>query len=162
MQRYWILAFICCAPLTLFASDLARSTAAPSADHENSPRNSAVRVDDHGALEEGMEAIKSSIRSLRRSLKKPEMDAASLATVAKMQVATIRAKGEVPHMTGTLPEQEQPAFVKAYRHEMIRLMRATLTLEAAIVDGEREAIQEAFSALRKLEDPAHERFTEDE
>ena len=118
--------------------------------------------DDHGPLETAMLEVKASIRALRRSLKKPEQDAASLTSITRLQSAMVLAKGEAPRMTASLPEDKRAAFVSAYRSEMIELLEASFLLERAVLAQDREAVTAAFAGMRGLEDPAHERFIEDE
>lgn len=117
---------------------------------------------EHNELEESMEKIKGGVRKLRRSLKSAESDADSLMAIAGIQAAALTAKGESPRMTGSLPEAERAAFIVAYRKQMIELLQSMLTLESALLDGNREAATAAFDAMRGLEDPAHERFIQDE
>lgn len=118
--------------------------------------------EDHGPLEEAMLEVKASIRALRRSLKKPEQDAASLTSITRLQSAMVEAKGQAPRMTESLPEDKRAAFVVAYRTEMLELLEASFVLERAILAKDREAVTAAFAGMRGLEDPAHERFIEDE
>ena len=116
---------------------------------------------EHSELEESMEKIKAGVRKLRRSLKSAESDADSLTAIAGIQAAALAAKGESPRMTGRLPEADQAAFVVSYRKQMIELLQSMLTLESALLDGDREAASAAFDAMRGLEDPAHARFIQD-
>lgn len=118
--------------------------------------------EEHGPLEAAMLEVKGSIRALRRSLRKPEQDAASLASLTRMQSAMVQAKGQTPRMAASLPEDKRAAFTQAYRSEMIGLLEASIVLERAILAQDREAVTKAFGDMRGLEDPAHERFIEDE
>ena len=113
-------------------------------------------------LESHMHGIEDAIHDLRRSLKDPAKSADSLASIAKLQADAVVAKSELPRMLPHVPEAERPAFVVAYRREMVRLLEASLKLESAVLDGKPEPIKEAFEALRAMEDPAHDRFTEEE
>ena len=113
-------------------------------------------------LAKRMEIVKDALRSLRRSLRDPAENDASLATIAACQEAVVFCKSQVPAMTARVPEEKRGEFVRDFRLEMIHLMRGFLALEEAIVAGkDAAAVQEAFDAVRALEDPAHERFTED-
>lgn len=116
--------------------------------HEDSP------------LEEHMHAVEDCIRKLRRSLRKPEQKADSLATLTELQVAAAHAKQEVPRMMASLPEDQRAAFQVAYRAEMLKLCRQILDVEEAVLADDADAVKAAFDSLRRLEDPAHERFIE--
>ena len=113
-------------------------------------------------LESHMHGIEDAIHDLRRSLKDPAKSADSLASIAKLQADAVVAKSELPRMLPHVPEAERPAFVVNYRREMVRLLEASLKLESAVLDGKQEPINNAFEALRSMEDPAHDRFTDEE
>ena len=57
---------------------------------------------------------------------------------------------------------DRAKFLLDYRKEMVRLLERSLRLETALLDGQQEAAQAALEELRGMEDPAHERFTEEE
>jgi hypothetical protein len=113
-------------------------------------------------LESHMHGIEDAIHALRRSLKDPAKSADSLASIAKLQADAVAAKSELPRMLPHVPEAERPAFVVNYRREMVRMLEASLKLESAVLDGKQEPINSAFEALRSMEDPAHDRFTDEE
>ena len=147
--------------LMLPALGLSLSWALPSTAALQDPAP-AQAEQEPGPLEAAMLEIKGSIRALRRSLKKPEQDAASFSSLTRMQSAMVQAKGQTPRMAASLPEAERAAFSQAYRREMIELLEASFVLERALLAQQREAATKAFAHLRSLEDPAHERFLEDE
>lgn len=131
----------------------------PASPSPVSPRASAD--DDETELDKRMLTIKAQVRTLRRSLRDAENNAASLEALHALQVAALEAKTMAPRRAAGVPEAERPAFLQAYRQEMVRFTIAALETEAALLAGEQERAGELFSALRDLEDPAHERFTED-
>jgi len=109
-------------------------------------------------LEEHMERIERSVKALRRSLRDPALAAESLQTLAEIQAQTLACKPLTPAATARLPEGEREAFVKAYRKAMIDFLTRQLELEAALLEGDEEAVKTAFDAFREMEDPSHERF----
>ncbi|MBL6720218.1 MAG: hypothetical protein ISQ08_02305 [Planctomycetes bacterium] len=117
--------------------------------------------DDETELDKRMLAIKAQVRTLRRSLRDAESNDASLEALHALQVAALEAKLMEPRRAAGVPEPERPAFIRAYRQEMVRFTLVALETEAALLAGDQEKAGELFSALRDLEDPAHERFTED-
>lgn len=118
-------------------------------------------VDEETELDKRMLAIKAEVRSLRRSLRDAEQQAASLESLHKIQVAALEAKVMEPRRAASLEEQARRAMTLAYRQEMIRFVETALAAEKALLAGDAEAAKAAFDGLRGQEDPAHERFTED-
>ncbi|HEX9794876.1 MAG TPA: hypothetical protein VGC54_12915 [Planctomycetota bacterium] len=113
-------------------------------------------------LEDHMEAIELSVKRLRRSLRDATKAEESLDWVVKAEHAALAAKAMVPKMSEHVPEAKRAEFQLAYRREIAVLIEHMLTLEIALLDGDADAANEAFTALRELEEPAHARFTEDE
>jgi hypothetical protein len=117
---------------------------------------------DETPLAEAMNRVGDALGDLRRSVRDPEATEASLASVLICQEASLFSKTQTPAMAAGVPEGERPAFVKAYRLEMIRFERALLDLEQALLEGKDvESLRELYKGLKGMEDPAHERFTED-
>ena len=118
--------------------------------------------DDETPLAASMHTVEDSLRLLRRSLRDPEQTAASLATVSDCQLALLRCKVEVPAMAASVPEGERAAFVRDYRLGMVELVEAFLELERALLEGEGpDELKAIYTRIKEMEDPAHERFTED-
>ncbi len=141
---------------------LSAVAAVPTADLSPLPGAPTTAADDdESELDKRMLAIKAQVRTLRRSLRDTEKNADSLEALHALQVAALEAKTMEPRRAAGVPEGERPAFVQAYRQEMIRFTIVALETEAALLAGDQEKAGELFSALRDLEDPAHERFTED-
>lgn len=108
-----------------------------------------------------MEIVKDGLRSLRRSVRDPAKKADSLAAVIACERAIVAAKSEVPSMAARVPEAEREAFVTAFRLEMLGLLENFLVLEKALLEGRNDELRDLYKVLKGLEDPAHERFTED-
>ncbi len=116
---------------------------------------------DDGPLATAMEDMDAHLRTLRRTLKDPESRDASLEAIVGLQDAVGRAKVLVPPMARGLEGEAHAAFVRDYRKAMIALGADLLVLEGHVVDGDQEKALEAYKAVRKHEDPGHERFTEE-
>lgn len=108
-----------------------------------------------------MEIVEDGLRSLRRSVRDPEKNADSLATVIACEHAIMACKDEVPSMTERIPEAEREAFVAAFRVSMVEMLESFLVMEKAILEGRNDELRDLYKVLKGLEDPAHERFTED-
>ena len=120
--------------------------------------------EEHGEddLEENMELIEETLGVLRRELRDPANHPTALERVVVLQRAVLVCKSEQPPMTESLPGAERAAFVTAFRREMVTLLRGLLELEEALLDDNNEAAQAALRRVREMEDPGHERFTEEE
>ncbi len=108
-----------------------------------------------------MEIVEEGLRNLRRSVRDPEKNADSLVTVIACERAIMACKGEVPSMAAKVPEAERDAFVTAFRVGMVEMLENFLVLEKAILEERNDELRDIYKTLKGLEDPAHERFTED-
>ena len=66
-----------------------------------------------------------------------------------------------PIMLPRVPEAEQAAFKRDFRLGMIEALEAYLELERALLEERDDDARELYKKASGLEDPAHERFTED-
>jgi soluble cytochrome b562 len=121
----------------------------------------AAPAGDETELAQQMEVVESAVGRLRRNLRDPAKNADSLQLVVEAQTAALFCKGQTPSMAANVPEAEREAFVAAYRKEMATLLRGMIDLELALLDGDNEAAKTALQSVRDMEEPAHERFTED-
>jgi hypothetical protein len=122
---------------------------APQDEHDETP------------LAEAMEVVETAVGKLRRTLRDPAKNAESLALLVEADTAALACKGHTPSLTASLPEAEREAFVSAYRKQMAELLRGLLEVEIALLDGDGEAAKTALQLVREMEEPAHERFTDD-
>lgn len=138
-------AALCGLALTAFSTPVSQDD-----DHDETP------------LAESMHRVEDALKDLRRSVRDPEATEASLASVLTCQEASLFSKTLAPAMAASVAEADRQAFVKAFRLEMIRFERALLDLEEALLEGKDvETLREMYKGLKEMEDPAHERFTED-
>jgi hypothetical protein len=118
--------------------------------------------EEEGPIHEGMSRMNRAMRTLRKSLRDESRNAESLQVIVEAQRGASLAKTEAPALTAKQPEAERDAFVTAYRLEIIRVERALLDLEEAVLAGDNEKAQELLKAAKAMEGPGHERFTEEE
>ena len=114
-----------------------------------------------GPLEERMLVLKRGMRALRRGLKDPEKDAASLEIVTEMAAAVGQSKILPPPMIEAIPEEKRDDFLLEYRKSMVSMQIELLKLEMGLLEGDREAAKSSYESLKEMEDAGHERFTED-
>jgi hypothetical protein len=118
--------------------------------------------DEEGPIHEGMSKMNRAMRTLRKSLRDESRNAESLQAIVEAQRGASLAKTETPGVTAKQPESERAAFVVEYRLEIIRVERALLDLEEAVLAGDNEKAQELLKSAKSMEGPGHERFTEEE
>lgn len=148
-----ILPLFAIATIATGVSLLPRASAEPAA--------SAPVLDDETELDRRMLVIKAQVRTLRRSLRDAEKNPDSLSALHALQGAALEAKLMIPRTAAAIPEGERAAFVQAYRKDMVIFLEGALETERHVLEGDLVAAAEAFKALRALEDPGHERYTED-
>ncbi|HBF22515.1 MAG TPA: hypothetical protein DDW23_01750 [Planctomycetes bacterium] len=144
-------------PLLLILFLLSLSPEGPASQ----PIQEPAQEEEVGPLEERMLVLKRGMRSLRRSLKDPEKDAASLDVIVEMQKAVAEGKLIPPPMVDAIPKEGRDEFVLDYRKLMILTQQELLKLEMGLLENDRDSAKAAYDALKAMEDAGHERFTED-
>jgi len=137
------------------------ASAKPSHVPLQDPEGEAAEEHEETPMEIQMERVEAAMRSLRRSVRKPESRADSLGHVQECQEGLMLAKPLAPMMAAKIPEAERPAFVRDYRLGMIEALEAYLELERALLEERDDDAKELYKKAAGLEDPAHELFTED-
>lgn len=154
--------------LALVAGALAALLAPPRAGAPLDPTQDAAQ---DGGQEEvpdtelgrQMTIVEDGLRLLRRAVRKPERTAEALATLAQCEGAVVASKSQRPAMLPRVPEEEREVFLRDFRLGQVELLEALLALERGLLEGrEVEELKALYKAIAALEDPAHERFTEDE
>ena len=120
-----------------------------------------VRGADDTPLAKAMEEMQDELKKLRKSIKSAGENAASLASLDKIQAATVASKGLVPAKAAKMPEAEKAKFVAAYRKDMAALLEHLCKIEVALVDGDNTKAEELFKGVKKLEDDGHEKYSEE-
>lgn len=134
-----------------------RAATAPVQD----PEVEVTEEHEETPMEEQMERVEDAMRFLRRSIRKPESRADSLAHVQECQEGLLLAKELEPMMLARIPEAERAAFKRDFRLGMVEALEAFLEMERALLEERDDDAKELYKKAAGLEDPAHERFTED-
>jgi hypothetical protein len=137
------------------------SSAKSSAPGAQDPEGEAAPEQEKTPMAKQMERVEDAMRTLRRSIRKPESRADSLAHVQECQEGLMLAKGLQPMMLAQIPEAEKAAFRRDFRLGMVEALEAYLELERALLEERDEEAKELYKKAAGMEDPAHERFTED-
>lgn len=119
-------------------------------------------VHEESEMDKDMLEVKAQVRLLRRSLRDPAKNEATLASLQILETRVLAAKGRIPRNTADLPEAERAAYVLAFRADMVTFLSTALAVEAAVLAGDQDAAQEHFKSFRAQEDPAHEKFTDED
>ncbi len=113
-------------------------------------------------LSDVMDEMKARLKALGGALAAKD-EPASLEAVSAMQGLALQAKGYIPVGTSKLPKEAQAAHVKAFRKELLGLLRHLADLETEVLDGSWDtATQHATVTLKQVRDAAHDRFQEQE
>ena len=133
--------------------------ALPSAPAEAARQDDATEED--SPLLKDMEVIQDQLKFLRRNLKKPEENPASLAALQEMQRAAVACKGMSFPMADKAEGEAKAELLKAYKLETIGLIESMLQMERALLEGDNDKARELYKTVKAFEDSGHEKFTEE-
>ncbi|MAW77259.1 MAG: hypothetical protein CMJ95_07740 [Planctomycetes bacterium] len=109
------------------------------------------------AIEKAMEAMKSAGRSIRRALRKKDVEVA-LAVVNRAQLAVIEAKKLVPAAAKKLKGDARSALERDFRQRLIAVLERWILVEKALLLGKTEDATEFVRTIVELKKSAHEEF----
>lgn len=140
-----LLAALCLAPATASAHN-----------HEGDEKESE--------LYKKMEEMQDHYRSLGRGLRRPSAEdlPGFLDNVQQLQVLTVQTKTMIPSMASSVPEEERPTFVLAYRQKQLDTLRSLIDLEEALLEADFEKADELFDEVKKHRSEGHESFKQDD
>ena len=145
---------------SLFALALtALFLALPSTPVEAARQDEAT--EDDTPLLKDMEVIQDQLKFLRRNLKKPEENPASLAALQEMQRAAVACKGMSFPMADRAEGEAKAELIKGYKLETIGLIESMLQMERALLEGDNDKARELYKTVKAFEDSGHEKFTEE-
>ena len=134
--------------------------ALPSAPVEAARQDEAT--EDDSPLLKDMEVIQDQLKFLRRNLKKPEENPASLAALQEMQRAAVACKGMSFPMADRAEGEAKAELIKGYKLETIGLIESMLQMERALLEGDNDKARELYKTVKAFEDSGHEKFLEEE
>ena len=133
--------------------------ALPSAPAEAARQDDATEED--SPLLKDMEVIQDQLKFLRRNLKKPEENPASLAALQEMQRAAVACKGMSFPMADRAEGEAKAELIKGYKLETIGLIESMLQMERALLEGDNDKARELYKTVKAFEDSGHEKYTEE-
>ena len=110
------------------------------------------------SLEGTMKAIARAYKGIGRQLDDAQQDAATLKLISDLQAATAASKGILPPQ---LEGKTDDASVKAageYRKQMLESLKLEITMEDALVAGDRQAAKDAYGKLEAAMKEGHKDF----
>ena len=137
------------------------ASAGATQDSQVSGAGEEPEAEEATEIEAAMLELQSALKRLRRSVRDPAAIAASLEQLDIAQAACVRAKAREPLRTESEEESARPAFLAAYRSELIAMLRDLVSLEEAVLAGRSEEAGALVKKIQASEDPQHERFMQD-
>lgn len=113
---------------------------------------------DHTHIEEEMETISKSFRTIRRQAKDPSKNAESAELAGKMLAAAKEAINHEPVWTQDQPASEQADFVKGFKKEMEKFIGMLVDLEKAFKSGDNAAAEKIIGDLRQHQKDSHKTY----
>ena len=108
-----------------------------------------------------MEVIQDQLKFLRRNLKKPEENPASLAAIQEMQRAAVACKAMDFPMAEAAEGEAREKLLTGYKLEMIEMIESMLQMERALLAGDNDAARELYKTIKAFEESGHEKYTDE-
>lgn len=122
---------------------------------------STPRLQDHGALEEIMENLRSDLKSVGKGIEAKDQDAA-WKSICSFQEHLLAAKQVTPPKASSVPEAERAAFVSGFRTKITELLKASCDAEKAVLAGQfDDADKVVKEVIWPMQKPAHKEFRDD-
>ena len=118
-------------------------------------------VDDDSPLLQEMDVIQDQLKLLRRNLKKPEENPASLKAIQEMQRAAVACKAMDFPMAEAAEGEAKAELIKGYKLEMISMIETILQMERALLADDNDKARELYKTIKGFEDSGHEKFTDE-
>ncbi len=112
-------------------------------------------------LEDLMGVVNSGHKKLKRMVADPAKKADAVEAVRQMIVASAKSKNQVPTMAKKVPADKMDAFVAGYQKGMNVLIKELMTLEEALLDGNKEAASASYDKLGAIKKEYHDKFIEE-
>lgn len=125
------------------------------------PRAVAMSIDDdeETVLGQHMDSINKAARALRVLVRKDDAPVTDMVDlVQEMQNHAVQAKGLVPKKASEFEGAARGGFLTDYRRQMIDFLESTFAMERALLDGDREKVQEIYKQFNAIKRESHERF----
>jgi len=118
-------------------------------------------TEEDSPLLQEMDVLQDQLKLLRRNLKKPEENPASLKAIQEMQRAAVACKAMDFPMAEAAEGEAKAELIKGYKLEMISLIETILLMERAILNDDNDGARELYKTIKGFEDSGHEKFTDE-
>ena len=118
----------------------------------------ATEGHDHTELEEQMEVIGKTFRSLRRAVRDPAKNAEAAEMAGTMLEAAQASIDHDPSWTAEQPADEQADFVAGYKKEMKVFIQLLTDLKAALEADDNDKANEIVGELRDQQRSSHKAY----
>ncbi|HWE01581.1 MAG TPA: cytochrome b562 [Tepidisphaeraceae bacterium] len=140
-----LVAALLAAPASLLFSNSAR------ADEEKKQKSE---------LHKKMEVIDEGMKKLKRTLKKPDQNEASLKIVSNIIELAQACKELTPSQASKLPEADRKKFIDEYQASMTKLIETMGDMKKAVEAGDNKKAMQLHKSLKDQEEDGHDKFME--
>jgi len=113
-------------------------------------------------LRKQMEQMDESVKKLKRTIRKAELDKETLEQIAKMEQVVVTCKAMVPSKAATIAPADRPKYVAEYQKQMAALLSDICQMEVAVLSGDHEKAHTLYVKIKDDEDKGHDQFMPDE
>jgi RNA polymerase-interacting CarD/CdnL/TRCF family regulator len=112
-------------------------------------------------LDKKMEVMDEGMKKLKRTLKKPDENPASLKVVTDIIDAATACRDMVPLKVEKLPEADRKKAVEEYKAAMTKTIATMQEMKKAIEAGDNAKALELHKSLKSMEEDGHDKFKEE-
>jgi soluble cytochrome b562 len=110
------------------------------------------------SVETDMKSMNDCLKQLKAQVADNTKNESSLALVAKMEAASLEAKGAIPRSMSRFPEADRAKKMEGYRTTMLKLIRSELDLEEQLIAGDNTKAATTLATLGDIEKQGHSEY----
>lgn len=119
---------------------------------------SVLMAQDANRPQPHMQAMQTAFRTLNGQIADATKIQDNLKLLQEFEAAVIASKNTVPPMVAAMPEAERGARITEFKKTMVKLLKATLDVEDALLAGDAAKAQTALAALQPIQQEGHRGF----
>ena len=127
-------------------------------DATSEAKAGAQETSESPSVRKTMGVLRKGMRKLGSQMADESKDEDSLKIIVGMQEAALAAKSGVPRGASRVGDEKKEEFLSGFRLKMIEFLEALLVMERKLLEGDRDAVVEAFQGLNKLKKEGHDSF----
>ena len=124
----------------------------------------ATKADAHvqkGELSDRMSDMEDLFKTLRRSIRKADAKAESVATIGKITELLEKSKTLDPAWAAKLPEADRAKFITAYKQDISAVIAQFGEMRKAVEADDTAKSQEIYKEIVKAQDAGHDKYIEE-